>query len=175
MITPITVTAGQSTSAPQIANGFINPVNSQAAQIFAAFANEPGAEIPYGTTASWADASQLAVDTQRAGNYAEDVLISFPDGSTTTIQAALTVQPAAVTLTDSNEAANSLATAPTSQGQGMATATPQAALLTAGSQQQGGGNASQRISRGNQHSSNRSLDYFNDGCQPERNYQSPYN
>lgn len=147
MITPITVTAGQSTSAPQIANGFINPVNSQAAQIFAAFANEPGAEIPYGTTASWADASQLAVDTQRAGNYAEDVLISFPDGSTTTIQAALTVQPAAVTLTDSNEAANS----------------------------RGGGNASQRISRGNQHSSNRSLDYFNDGCQPERNYQSPYN
>lgn len=138
MITPITVTAGQSTSAPQIANGFINPVNSQAAQIFAAFANEPGAEIPYGTTASWADASQLAVDTQRAGNYAEDVLISFPDGSTTTIQAALTGQPAAVTLTDSNEAANSLATAPTSQGQGMATATLQAALLTAGSQQQGG-------------------------------------
>ncbi|WHO85846.1 SEC10/PgrA surface exclusion domain-containing protein [Limosilactobacillus oris] len=175
MITPITVTAGQSTSAPQIANGFINPVNSQAAQIFAAFANEPGAEIPYGTTASWADASQLAVDTQRAGNYAEDVLISFPDGSTTTIQAALTVQPAAVTLTDSNEAANSLATAPASQGQGMATATPQAALLTAGSQQQGGGNASQRISRGNQHSSNRSLDYFNDGCHPERDYQSPYN
>lgn len=137
MITPITVTAGQSTSAPQIANGFINPVNSQAAQIFAAFANEPGAEIPYGTTASWADASQLAVDTQRAGNYAEDVLISFPDGSTTTIQAALTVQPAAVTLTDSNEAANSLATAPASQGQGTTTATPQAALLTAGSQQQG--------------------------------------
>ena len=175
MITPITVTAGQSTSAPQIANGFINPVNSQAAQIFAAFANEPGAEIPYGTTASWADASQLAVDTQRAGNYAEDVLISFPDGSTTTIQAALTVQPAAVTLTDSNEAVNSQTTAPASQGQGMATATPQAALLTAGSQQQGGGNASQRISRGNQHSSNRSLDYFNDGCQPERNYQSPYN
>lgn len=137
MITPITVTAGQSTSTPQIANGFINPVNSQAAQIFAAFANEPGAKIPYGTTASWADASQLAVDTQRTGNYAEDVLINFPDGSTTTIQAALTVQPAAVTLTDSNEAANSLATAPASQGQGMATATPQAALLTAGSQQQG--------------------------------------
>lgn len=137
MITPITVTAGQSTSAPQIANGFITPVNSQAAQIFAAFANEPGAEIPCGTTASWADASQLAVDTQRAGNYAEDVLISFPDGSTTTIQAALTVQPAAVTLTDSNEAANSLTTAPASQGQGTATATPQAALLTAGSHQQG--------------------------------------
>lgn len=137
MITPITVTAGQSTSAPQIANGFITPVNSQAAQIFAAFANEPGAEIPCGTTASWADASQLAVDTQRAGNCAEDVLISFPDGSTTTIQAALTVQPAAVTLTDSNEAANSLTTAPASQGQGTATATPQAALLTAGSHQQG--------------------------------------
>lgn len=137
MITPITVTAGQSTSAPQIVNGFINPVNSQAAQIFAAFANEPGAEIPYGTTASWADASQLAVDTQRAGNYAEDVLISFPGGSTTTIQAALTGQPAAVTLTDSNKAANSLTATPTSQGQGTATATPQATLLTAGSQQQG--------------------------------------
>ncbi|WP_288636694.1 Rib/alpha-like domain-containing protein [uncultured Limosilactobacillus sp.] len=94
--------------------------------------------MPYGTTASWADASQLAVDTQRAGNYAEDVLISFPDGSTTTIQAALTVQPAAVTLTDSNEAANSLTATPASQGQGTATATPQATLLTAGSQQQGG-------------------------------------
>lgn len=134
MITPITVTAGQSVSAPQIANNFIAPANNQAAQIFAGLATEPGAAIPSGTTASWADASQLAFDTQRAGNYAEDVLVSFPDGSTATLQTALTVHPAALTLTDSSQTANGLAMVPASRENESVVATPQAALQTASTQ-----------------------------------------
>lgn len=131
-IAPTVLTAGQSAGTLQIANDYMSLANNQAAQILAALVTEPDAKIPAGTTASWADADQLAIDTQRAGNYAENVLISFPDGSTTTLQAALTVLPTALTLTDSNQAAVHQAAAQGTPENGMAT--PQTATFAANHQ-----------------------------------------
>lgn len=53
--------------------------------------------LPTGTTADWENLAQVASDARQAGNYTEDVLVTFPDGSTTTISGvAMQVLPALV-------------------------------------------------------------------------------
>ena len=97
VISPITIQAGENVSAPSIANGLVIPVKLHSApnklmMVIAASTNGKTADLPQGTTAQWVNASQVAADAQHAGNYAEDVLIAFPDGSTTTVKAQLTVK-----------------------------------------------------------------------------------
>lgn len=53
--------------------------------------------LPEGTTADWANLEKVSSDARTAGNYTEDVLVTFPDGSTTTISGvAIQVLPALV-------------------------------------------------------------------------------
>lgn len=54
--------------------------------------------LPAGTTAQWTNLSKVAADAQNAGTYTEDVTITFPDKSTTTLQANFTVLPARIQL-----------------------------------------------------------------------------
>lgn len=42
--------------------------------------------IPTGTTASWGDLNTLNHDANTVGDHSEDVLVTFPDGSTTTVK-----------------------------------------------------------------------------------------
>lgn len=42
--------------------------------------------VPEGTTADWLDKSKVAADAHAMGTYSEDVLVTFPDGSTKTIK-----------------------------------------------------------------------------------------
>ena len=99
VISPITIKDGENVPAPSIANGLVIPVKlhstpNKLMMVTAAATNGKAADLPQGTTAQWANASQVAADAQHAGNYAEDVLITFPDGSTTTVKAQLTVKAA---------------------------------------------------------------------------------
>ena len=99
VISPITIQAGENVPAPSIANGLVIPVQlhstpNKLMMVTAAATNGKAADLPQGTTAQWANASQVAADAQHAGNYTEDVLVTFPDGSTTTVKAQLTVKAA---------------------------------------------------------------------------------
>lgn len=42
--------------------------------------------VPEGTTADWLDKSKVAADARTMGTYSEDVLVTFPDGSTKTVK-----------------------------------------------------------------------------------------
>lgn len=42
--------------------------------------------VPEGTTADWLDKSKVAADARAMGTYSEDVLVTFPDGSTKTVK-----------------------------------------------------------------------------------------
>ena len=42
--------------------------------------------VPEGTMADWLDKSKVAADARTMGTYSEDVLVTFPDGSTKTIK-----------------------------------------------------------------------------------------
>lgn len=50
--------------------------------------------LPEGTTASWADVNAVKAHLANAGTYYEDVLVAFPDGSTTTVKEQLNVTAA---------------------------------------------------------------------------------
>ena len=80
VISPITIQAGENVPAPSIANGLVIPVKlhstpNKLMMVTAAATNGKAADLPQGTTAQWANASQVATDAQQAGNYNEDVLI----------------------------------------------------------------------------------------------------
>src|SRR5699024_6942481 len=49
------------------------------------------AELPAGTTAQWANEVQVQADANNAGSYTEDVLVTFPDGSQTTVKVQMNV------------------------------------------------------------------------------------
>ena len=53
--------------------------------------NGTAAELPAGTTAQWANEVQVQADANNAGSYTEDVLVTFPDGSQTTVKVEMTV------------------------------------------------------------------------------------
>lgn len=89
-INPIHVTAGvQSLADPVIANPQSAPVSA----MFMMLSAGNGVALPYGTTAEWVNYNKALADAQHAGTYYEDILVSFPDGSTTVRQLQLTVDP----------------------------------------------------------------------------------
>lgn len=79
--------AGTSVPKPEVANA----TGTEAEPMIVAFAESDdtatinGESVPAGTTADWANKAQVASDARQAGTYYEDVLVTFPDGSTTTI------------------------------------------------------------------------------------------
>ena len=54
----------------------------------------PGDTIPTGTKVSFKDGAKALADSQVPGDYVEDVLVTFPDGSTVTKQIKLHVDKA---------------------------------------------------------------------------------
>ena len=66
--------------------------NSAITNMFMNLAAMPGDVLPEGTKISWANPTKANNDTQHAGDYTENVLITFPDGSTITKQVELTVK-----------------------------------------------------------------------------------
>lgn len=66
--------------------------NSAITNMFMNLAAMPGDVLPEGTKISWADPTKAQNDAQHAGDYTENVLITFPDGSTITKQVELTVK-----------------------------------------------------------------------------------
>lgn len=66
--------------------------NNAVTNMFMNLAAMPGDVLPEGTKISWADPTKANNDAQHAGDYTENVLITFPDGSTITKQVELTVK-----------------------------------------------------------------------------------
>ena len=66
--------------------------NSAITNMFMNLAAMPGDVLPEGTKISWANPTKANNDAQHAGDYTENVLITFPDGSTITKQVELTVK-----------------------------------------------------------------------------------
>lgn len=96
-----TVHAGDSLAAPVIENGTkVDPTQDLALGAFLRLASAPLDDIPTGTTAAWADAAQVQRDAQTPGQYQEDVLITFPDGSTSIAHMFLQVLAATPSLPD---------------------------------------------------------------------------
>ena len=60
--------------------------------MFMNLATMPGDVLPEGTKIIWEDPTKANNDAQHAGDYTENVLITFPDGSTITKQVELTVK-----------------------------------------------------------------------------------
>lgn len=92
VINPINLTEGDQLPEPQIANSLVIPVNLHSAtnktlMVLAATGNSSAADLPAGTTATWANRAQVLADIQHAGNYTEDVLVTFPDGSSAIVKA----------------------------------------------------------------------------------------
>jgi LPXTG-motif cell wall-anchored protein len=71
-----------------------DPTQSMAASAFMSLAELPGDTIPTGTTVAFADPAKATRDSQVPGDYVEDVLVTFPDGSTVTKQIELHVSAA---------------------------------------------------------------------------------
>lgn len=72
---------------PQIANPMAkDPTQSLVMGVFLQMAASKLDTIPTGTTASWSDLNTLNHDTNTVGDHSEDVLVTFPDGSTTTVK-----------------------------------------------------------------------------------------
>lgn len=72
---------------PQIANPMAaDPTQSLVMGAFLQMAASKLDTIPTGTTASWGDLNTLNHDANTVGDHSEDVLVTFPDGSTTTVK-----------------------------------------------------------------------------------------
>lgn len=84
--------AGEELPALEIANPMkADPTQDLLTAQFVKMASAPMETLPSGTTASWANPDQVKADAQAEGTYDEDVLVTFPDGSTTTVTASLPV------------------------------------------------------------------------------------
>ena len=72
---------------PEIANPMAkDPTQSLVMGAFLQMAASKLDTIPTGTTASWNDLNKLNGDANTVGDHSEDVLVTFPDGSTTTVK-----------------------------------------------------------------------------------------
>ena len=77
---------------PQIANPMAaDPTQNLVMGAFLQMATSKLDTIPTGTTASWSDLNTLNHDANTVGDHSEDVLVTFPDGSTTTVKMGLHV------------------------------------------------------------------------------------
>ncbi|MCC4514003.1 Rib/alpha-like domain-containing protein, partial [Limosilactobacillus reuteri] len=88
VVNPVSLTAGDQVPSPKLANALtLNDNNGFAVVIN----NGTAAELPAGTTAQWANEVQVQADANNAGSYTEDVLVTFPDGSQTTVKAGMNI------------------------------------------------------------------------------------
>lgn len=72
---------------PQITNPMAaDPTQNLVMGAFLQMAASKLDTIPTGTTASWNDLNKLNGDANTVGDHSEDVLVTFPDGSTTTVK-----------------------------------------------------------------------------------------
>lgn len=71
-----------------------DPTQNEPDGLMLEMATMPGDTIPTGTKASFKDSAKALADSQVPGDYVEDVLVTFPDGSTVTKQIKLHVDKA---------------------------------------------------------------------------------
>lgn len=89
----ITITEGDHVPAPELDNTFIKTrENSEVDSLLSDFATITGGDLPEGTTIAWSNPAKVNNDANHAGEYNENVTITFPDGSTVTRQINMTVK-----------------------------------------------------------------------------------
>lgn len=91
---PIDATVNGQLPEPQFINGFHKVIKTTDSMLILSAAKTDAVSLPEGTTASWADANTVKAHLANAGTYYEDVLVTFPDGSTTTAKEQLNVTAA---------------------------------------------------------------------------------
>ncbi|MCC4435378.1 LPXTG cell wall anchor domain-containing protein [Limosilactobacillus reuteri] len=91
---PIDVTVNDQLPEPQFVNGFHKVVKTTDSMLVLSASKTDAISLPEGTTASWVDANTVKAHLANAGTYYEDVLVTFPDGSTTTVKEQLNVTAA---------------------------------------------------------------------------------
>lgn len=102
-IKPVTIHKGESVPAPEIANPTAeDPTQSLVVGAYLKLATSKLDTIPTGTTAAWSDKAQLASDAQIVGNHQEGATVTFPDGSTMTLNVPLIVLDAESPVTPTN-------------------------------------------------------------------------
>lgn len=91
VVNPVSVTEGAK-ELPELtlANPQALPVSHNTMALFARVAQSLMA-LPYGTTVAWNDATKALADMQKAGQYTEQALVTFPDGTTKVVDFKLTV------------------------------------------------------------------------------------
>ena len=88
----VTIHVGDPAPVVEIANPMAkDPTQSLITSAFLTMASSKLDTIPEGTKADWADAKKVANDIKNAGNYTEDITVTFPDSSTTKLSAELPV------------------------------------------------------------------------------------
>ena len=89
----ITITEGDQVPTPELDNTFIKTrENSEVDSLLSDFATITGGDLPEGTTIAWSNSAKVNNDANHAGEYTEDVTVTFPDGSTVTRQINMTVK-----------------------------------------------------------------------------------
>lgn len=82
-VSPIIVKEGaKSLPSLKLANPEEGPILMASFMVLSAMAAPTLPTVPYGTKINWNDPAQALRDLAHAGNYAEEALITFPDGST---------------------------------------------------------------------------------------------
>lgn len=91
-IKPVTIHKGENVPAPEIANPTAaDPTQSLVMGAYLKLAASKLDTIPTGTTAAWSNKAQLASAAQIVGNHQEGATVTFPDGSTMTLNVPLVV------------------------------------------------------------------------------------
>lgn len=102
-IKPVTIHKGENVPAPEIANPTAaDPTQSLVMGAYLKLAASKLDTIPTGTTAAWGDKAQLASDAQIVGNHQEGATVTFPDGSTMTLNVPLVVLDTETPVTPTN-------------------------------------------------------------------------
>lgn len=102
-IKPVTIHKGENVPAPEIANPMTqDPTQSLVMGAYLKLAASKLDTIPTGTTAAWNDKAQLASDAQIIGNHQEGATVTFPDGSTMTLNVPLVVLDTETPVTPTN-------------------------------------------------------------------------
>ena len=101
VVNPVSVTEGAK-ELPELtlANPQALPVARNTMALFTRVAQSLTA-LPYGTTVAWNDATKALADMQKAGQYTEQALVTFPDGTTKVVDFKLTVTAVAKETTPS--------------------------------------------------------------------------
>ncbi|MCI6852206.1 SEC10/PgrA surface exclusion domain-containing protein [Limosilactobacillus vaginalis] len=102
-IKPVTIHKGENVPAPEIANPMTqDPTQSLVMGAYLKLAASKLDTIPTGTTAAWSNKAQLASDAQIVGNHQEGATVTFPDGSTMTLNVPLVVLDTETPVTPTN-------------------------------------------------------------------------